>query len=91
MSSGGRARSGLLMVIWTGSEVVAGMDMVAHWIKENFGLDVLIQAGLSLDYEPRDIRGMLMDFSMCCLSDTIRLGIRFPPMPFPTRSEILLF
>lgn len=44
--------------IWTGSGAVAGMDMVAHWIKETFGLDILIHAGLSLDYEPRDIDGL---------------------------------
>lgn len=44
--------------IWTGSGAVAGMDMVAHWIKETFGLDVLINAGLSLDYEPRDVNGL---------------------------------
>ncbi|KAJ6113862.1 class I glutamine amidotransferase-like protein [Penicillium sp. IBT 18751x] len=44
--------------IWTGSGAVAGMDMVAHWIKETFGLDVLIQAALSLDYEPRDVDGL---------------------------------
>ncbi|CAI7648087.1 unnamed protein product [Penicillium viridicatum] len=44
--------------IWTGSGALAGMDMVAHWIKENFGLDVLVQAGLSLDYEPRDVDGL---------------------------------
>ncbi|KAL4875019.1 class I glutamine amidotransferase-like protein [Aspergillus karnatakaensis] len=44
--------------IWTGSGAIAGMDMVAHWIKENYGLDVLIQAGLSLDYEPRDQDGL---------------------------------
>ncbi|KAL1852707.1 hypothetical protein Plec18170_005844 [Paecilomyces lecythidis] len=44
--------------IWTGSGAVAGMDMVAHWIKENFGLEILIQAGLSLDYEPRDVDGL---------------------------------
>lgn len=44
--------------IWTGSGAVAGMDMVAHWIKENFGLDILTQAGLSLDYEPRDVDGL---------------------------------
>ncbi|KGO65949.1 DJ-1 domain, InhA-type [Penicillium italicum] len=44
--------------VWTGSGAVAGMDMVAHWIKENFGLDVLIQAGLSLDFEPRDVDGL---------------------------------
>ncbi|EED15879.1 thij/pfpi, putative [Talaromyces stipitatus ATCC 10500] len=45
--------------IWTGSGAVAGMDMVAHWIKETFGLDILIQAGLSLDFEPRDADGLL--------------------------------
>ncbi|KAL4867740.1 hypothetical protein BDV12DRAFT_170758 [Aspergillus spectabilis] len=44
--------------IWTGSGAVAGMDMVAHWIKETFGLDILIHASLSLDYEPRDVDGL---------------------------------
>ena len=44
--------------IWTGSGAVAGMDMVAHWIKENFGLEILTPAGLSLDYEPRDADGL---------------------------------
>lgn len=44
--------------IWTGSGAVAGMDMVAHWIKETYGLDLLIQAALSLDYEPRDADGL---------------------------------
>lgn len=44
--------------IWTGSGAVAGMDMFAHWIKENFGLDVLIQGSSGLDYEPRNIDGL---------------------------------
>ncbi|KAL2825765.1 class I glutamine amidotransferase-like protein [Aspergillus cavernicola] len=44
--------------IWTGSGAVAGMDMIAHWIKENYGLEVLRQGTLSLDYEPRDIDGL---------------------------------
>ncbi|KAF3385477.1 hypothetical protein F1880_001720 [Penicillium rolfsii] len=44
--------------VWTGSGAVAGMDMVAHWIKENYGLDLLIQAALALDYEPRDVDGL---------------------------------
>ncbi|KAL3455336.1 putative thij/pfpi [Aspergillus heterothallicus] len=44
--------------IWTGSGAVAGMDMVAHWVKENFGLEVLTAACLSLDYEPRDQDGL---------------------------------
>lgn len=45
--------------IWTGSGAIAGMDMFAHWLKNNYGLDVLIQGALSLDYEPRDIDGLL--------------------------------
>ncbi|KAL4905099.1 hypothetical protein BDW74DRAFT_19037 [Aspergillus multicolor] len=44
--------------IWTGSGAVAGMDMVAHWIKENYGLDVLTEATRSLDFEPRDVDGL---------------------------------
>jgi transcriptional regulator GlxA family with amidase domain len=44
--------------IWTGSGAIAGMDMIAHWIKENYGLEVLIEACKSLDYEPRDIDGL---------------------------------
>ncbi|KAL4811754.1 class I glutamine amidotransferase-like protein [Aspergillus spinulosporus] len=44
--------------IWTGSGAVAGMDMVAHWIKENYGLDVLTEAARSLDFEPRDVDGL---------------------------------
>ncbi|KAH8667913.1 class I glutamine amidotransferase-like protein [Ilyonectria robusta] len=44
--------------IWTGSGAVASMDMIAHWIKESYGLDVLIEACKSLDYEPRDIDGL---------------------------------
>lgn len=45
--------------IWTAAGAVAGMDMVAHWIKENYGINVLTLAGMSLDYEPRDINGIL--------------------------------
>lgn len=44
--------------IWTGSGAVAGMDMFAHWLKENFGLNVVQQGSLSLDYEPRDSDGL---------------------------------
>jgi transcriptional regulator GlxA family with amidase domain len=44
--------------IWTGSGAVAGMDMVAHWIKENYGLNVLTEAARSLDFEPRDVDGL---------------------------------
>ncbi|KAI0424311.1 class I glutamine amidotransferase-like protein [Xylaria sp. FL1042] len=45
--------------LWTGSGAVAGMDMMAHWIKENFGFDVLTVGAMGLDYEPRDIDGLL--------------------------------
>ena len=48
--------------IWTGSGAIAGTDMIAHWLKENYGLDVLIQAALSLDYEPRDVDGLFTVF-----------------------------
>ena len=44
--------------MWTGSGAVAGMDMVAHWLKENYGLGVLTQAALTLDYEPRGSDGL---------------------------------
>ncbi|KAH8692336.1 class I glutamine amidotransferase-like protein [Talaromyces proteolyticus] len=48
--------------IWTGSGAIAGTDMVAHWLKENYGLDVLIQAAATLDYEPRDADGLFNVF-----------------------------
>ncbi|KAL3449860.1 class I glutamine amidotransferase-like protein [Aspergillus insuetus] len=48
--------------IWTGSGAVAGMDMVAHWVRENYGLEVLRAACLSLDYEPRDQDGLFTVF-----------------------------
>ncbi|KAG8162084.1 hypothetical protein KVR01_007849 [Diaporthe batatas] len=44
--------------IWTAGGAVSGMDMLAHWLKENFGLDVLICAAAMLDFEPRDIDGV---------------------------------
>ncbi|KAL7928302.1 class I glutamine amidotransferase-like protein [Trichoderma chlorosporum] len=48
--------------IWTGSGACAGMDMVAHWLRENYGLDVLIQAANNLDYEARDADGLYTIF-----------------------------
>jgi transcriptional regulator GlxA family with amidase domain len=44
--------------IWTASGAVAGMDMFAHWLQENYGLKVLTLGALGLDYEPRDADGM---------------------------------
>jgi transcriptional regulator GlxA family with amidase domain len=45
--------------IWTGSGAVAGMDMMAHWLKENYGLGVLTAGAAGLDFEPRDVQGGL--------------------------------
>lgn len=44
--------------LWTASGAVAGMDMTAHWIRENFGHDVLTVGALGLDFEPRDVDGL---------------------------------
>ncbi|KAK6714673.1 hypothetical protein SNK04_005606 [Fusarium graminearum] len=45
--------------IWTSGGAIAGMDMFAHWVKENYGLGVLIHGSSVLDYEPRDVDGIL--------------------------------
>ena len=45
--------------IWTSGGAVAGMDMCAQWIIENSGFDVLTLGASLLDYEPRDIDGIL--------------------------------
>ncbi|KAF4344240.1 dj-1 family [Fusarium beomiforme] len=45
--------------IWTAGGAVAGMDMFAYWIKENFGMDIMVLATSLLDYEPRDVDGIL--------------------------------
>ncbi|KAH7325869.1 class I glutamine amidotransferase-like protein [Stachybotrys elegans] len=45
--------------IWTAGGAVAGMDMVAHWIKQRYEADVLKLALQTLDYEPRDVHGVL--------------------------------
>lgn len=44
--------------IWTGSGASSAMDMIAHYIKERWGLDMMIAAAKNLDFEPRDIDGM---------------------------------
>jgi transcriptional regulator GlxA family with amidase domain len=68
--------------IWTGSGAVAGMDMIAHWLKENYGLDVLMAGAAGLDFEPRDVQGGL---------DTVleqrhdKRGKRLSPHEFLTR------
>ena len=44
--------------LWTAAGAYTGTDMAAYWLKENYGLDVLTQTCLSLDYEPRDSNGL---------------------------------
>lgn len=44
--------------IWTSRGAVAGMYMIAEWIRKTYGLDVLIAGCKGLDFEPRDIDGL---------------------------------
>jgi len=44
--------------IWTSAGAVAGMDMFAFWLKENYGMDVLRAGAAVLDFEPRDVEGV---------------------------------
>jgi transcriptional regulator GlxA family with amidase domain len=44
--------------IWTSAGAVAGMDMFAFWLKENYGMDVLRAGAAVLDFEPRDVQGV---------------------------------
>ncbi|KAK3214411.1 hypothetical protein GRF29_19g59723 [Pseudopithomyces chartarum] len=45
--------------IWTGGGAVAGMDMFAHWLETSFGKDIMTAGAMGMDYEPRDIDGMI--------------------------------
>jgi transcriptional regulator GlxA family with amidase domain len=45
--------------IWTAGGALAGMDMVAHWIKERHPQDAFTMSMQSLDFEPRDVNGSL--------------------------------
>lgn len=45
--------------IWTAAGAVAGMDMAAQWMKEKYGEDLMTFATMGLDFEPRDINGVL--------------------------------
>ena len=42
---------------WTAGGACAGMDMFAHWVKENYGQDVAEVGWSALDFEPRDLYG----------------------------------
>uniref|UniRef100_A0A8H7NGX8 DJ-1/PfpI domain-containing protein n=1 Tax=Bionectria ochroleuca TaxID=29856 RepID=A0A8H7NGX8_BIOOC len=45
--------------VWTAAGAVAGMDMAAHWLKENYGKEVMTLSAMNLDFEPRDVKGVL--------------------------------
>jgi transcriptional regulator GlxA family with amidase domain len=44
--------------IWTSSGALAGMDMFAFWLQENYGPDVMRAGAAVLDFEPRDHKGV---------------------------------
>ncbi|KAF9872410.1 DJ-1/PfpI family protein [Colletotrichum karsti] len=44
--------------IWTAAGAVTGMDMVAHWLQQTYGSDVMMLATMGLDFEPRDVNGV---------------------------------
>lgn len=42
---------------WTAGGACAGMDMMAHWVMENYDRDIAEAGFASLAYEPRDVNG----------------------------------
>ncbi|RDW77776.1 hypothetical protein BP6252_05829 [Coleophoma cylindrospora] len=43
--------------IWTAGGAAAGMDMMAHFVREKYGQKILDLALVALDFEPRDREG----------------------------------
>jgi len=43
--------------VWTAGGACAGMDMMAHWVIENLGVELAKLVFYGLDYEPRDVEG----------------------------------
>lgn len=43
--------------LWTAGGACAGMDMVAHWVRENYGAKISNLGLAALDFEPRDVVG----------------------------------
>jgi transcriptional regulator GlxA family with amidase domain len=43
--------------VWTAGGACAGMDMMAHWLIKNYGMELAKFSFYGLDYEPRDIEG----------------------------------
>jgi transcriptional regulator GlxA family with amidase domain len=44
--------------IWTAAGPMSGVDMILHWMRENYGEEVFNFAAMNLDYEPRDADGV---------------------------------
>ncbi|KAJ5941694.1 hypothetical protein N7516_001862 [Penicillium verrucosum] len=42
---------------WTAGGACAGMDMMAHWVMENYDRDIFEAGFAALAYEPRDVDG----------------------------------
>ena len=43
--------------VWTAGGACAGMDMIAHWVIKNLGMELAKLVFYGLDYEPRDVDG----------------------------------
>lgn len=41
--------------VWTSGGACAGMDMIAHWVMKNYGMEVAMMGFHALDFEPRDV------------------------------------
>jgi len=46
--------------LWTAGGACAGMDMMAHWVIENYGMDIAKLGFELLDFEPREVDGGLL-------------------------------
>lgn len=45
---------------WTAGGACAGMDMAAHWVMQNYGMDVAMCGFTALDYHPRGLDKQLI-------------------------------
>lgn len=49
---------------WSAGGAVAGMDMTAQWVREEFehGQELLDYSTMTLEYQPRDVHGKVMSY-----------------------------
>lgn len=45
---------------WTAGGAMAGMDMMTHWVTQNYSMELVKLAFEVLDYHPRDVNGALV-------------------------------